>query len=466
MLQESALSHLRQLIGAANVLTNPSDLEAYGRDWTRVYQPKPGVIVLPASTAEVAAVVRFCHQEQLAIVPSGGRTGLAGAAMATDGEVVLSLSRMAKIEELDEVGQTIRVEAGITTQQVQEAARDVGLFFPLDLAAKGSCQIGGNIATNAGGVKFIRFGGMREQVLGLEVVLPSGEILDMNTGLRKNNTGYDLRQLFIGSEGTLGIVTRATLRLTPPPRNMQVSVMGVAGFDAILQILSECGKAGVQLTAFEFFTRAAHEIVLQHAPQARSPFAERSPYYVLLEVEEGPGGVDVMQPLLERIFAADLISDAVVATSSAQFKELWGLRENITECLSKHGHIRKNDISLAIGQLAAFTAELEIEVAAAPPDIQLVLFGHIGDGNLHINYVGLNKAESFADFNVRAREIELKIFARLARYKGSISAEHGIGLLKKKDLHFSRSSPEVALMRQIKQLLDPDNLFNPGKIFS
>ena len=465
MLQEPTLSDLRQLVGQANVLTSPSDLEAYGRDWTRVHQAKPSVIVLPASTAEVAAVVAYCQAKKLPIVPSGGRTGLAGAAVATNGEVVLSLSRMTKIEELDEVGQTIRVEAGITTQQVQEAAKQVGLFFPLDLAAKGSCQIGGNIATNAGGVKFIRFGGMREQVLGIEVVLPSGEVLDMNTGLRKNNTGYDLRQLFIGSEGTLGIVTRATLRLTPPPRNMQVSVLAVPSFESMLQILRVCGKAGVQLTAFEFFTRVAHEIVLQHALGARSPFTEKSPYYVLLEVEEGAGGVDVMQPLLEQIFAADLISDAVVATSSAQFKELWGLRENITESLSKHGHIRKNDISLAIGQLAAFTAELELEVAAAPKDIQLVLFGHIGDGNLHINYVGLNKAESFADFNARARLIELRIFERLARYKGSISAEHGIGLLKKKDLHFSRSEPEVALMRQIKQLLDPANLLNPGKIF-
>ena len=439
MLQEPTLSDLRQLVGQANVLTSPSDLEAYGRDWTRVHQAKPSVIVLPASTAEVAAVVAYCQAKKLPIVPSGGRTGLAGAAVATNGEVVLSLSRMTKIEELDEVGQTIRVEAGITTQQVQEAAKQVGLFFPLDLAAKGSCQIGGNIATNAGGVKFIRFGGMREQVLGIEVVLPSGEVLDMNTGLRKNNTGYDLRQLFIGSEGTLGIVTRATLRLTPPPRNMQVSVLAVPSFESMLQILRVCGKAGVQLTAFEFFTRVAHEIVLQHALGARSPFTEKSPYYV--------------------------ISDAVVATSSAQFKELWGLRENITESLSKHGHIRKNDISLAIGQLAAFTAELELEVAAAPKDIQLVLFGHIGDGNLHINYVGLNKAESFADFNARARLIELRIFERLARYKGSISAEHGIGLLKKKDLHFSRSEPEVALMRQIKQLLDPANLLNPGKIF-
>ena len=276
MLQESTLSDLRQLLGQANVLTSPSDLEAYGRDWTRVHQAKPSVILLPASTAEVAAVVTYCQAHKLPIVPSGGRTGLAGAAVATNGEVVLSLSRMTKIEELDEVGQTIRVEAGITTQQVQEAAKQVGLFFPLDLAAKGSCQIGGNIATNAGGVKFIRFGGMREQVLGIEVVLPSGEVLDMNTGLRKNNTGYDLRQLFIGSEGTLGIVTRATLRLTPPPRNMQVSVLAVPSFESMLQILSVCGKAGVQLTAFEFFTRAAHEIVLQHALGARSPFAEKS----------------------------------------------------------------------------------------------------------------------------------------------------------------------------------------------
>ncbi|MEN9835320.1 MAG: hypothetical protein RL011_1513 [Pseudomonadota bacterium] len=464
MLHESHLAYFRKLLGDAFVLTSANDLEAYGRDWTRIHTPNPGAVVLPASTADVSAVVKYCVANQLAIVPSGGRTGLAAGAVAANGEVVLSLNRMNQIEDVDAVGMTMRVQAGVTTQQAQEAAKDVGLFFPLDLAAKGSCQIGGNIATNAGGVKFIRFGGMREQVLGLEIVLPSGEILDLNTGLRKNNTGYDLRQLFIGSEGTLGIVTKATIRLTPPPRNMQVSVMAVREFADIPAILGVCNRAGVQLTAFEFFTRVAHEIVLEHAMGARTPFAEISPYYVLLEVEEGPSGQQVMEPLLEQIFTDDLITDAVVAQSSAQAKELWGLRENITESIAKHGHVRKNDISLAINQLTDFIADLEPIVQSAPKDMQLVIFGHLGDGNLHINYVG-PKSQDFAAFQARAREVELQVFALLGRYKGSISAEHGIGLLKTKDLHFSRSDAEIALMRQIKSLLDPKGLFNPGKIF-
>ena len=464
MLQESHLSFFRQLLGDAYVLTSPNDLEAYGRDWTRMHTPNPSVAVLPASTADVAAIVKYCNRENLAIVPSGGRTGLAAGAVATNGEVVLSLTRMSKIECVDSVGMTMCVEAGVTTQQAQEAAKEVGLFFPLDLAAKGSCHIGGNIATNAGGVKFIRFGGMREQVLGLEVVLPDGEILDLNSGLRKNNTGYDLRQLFIGSEGTLGIVTRATIKLTAPPRNVQVSVMAVRKFADIPKILGVCNRASVQLTAFEFFTREAHEIVLQHALGARSPFVDMSPFYVLLEAEEGPNGGQVMEPLLEQIFGDELITDAVIASTSAQAKELWGLRENITESIAKHGHVRKNDISLAINQLTDFISDLEPIVHAAPKDMQLVIFGHLGDGNLHINYVG-PKMQDFASFQARARAVELQIFELLGRYKGSISAEHGIGLLKTKDLHFSRSPAEIELMRKIKGLLDPKGIFNPGKIF-
>jgi len=464
-MQDQALDFFRQLLGERHVLTASSDLEAYGRDWTKLYEPRASVILLPGSTGEVAEIVKYCGRERLAVVPSGGRTGLAGGAVAMNGEVVVSLQRMCRIERVDTVGLTMRVEAGVTTQQVQDAAREAGLFFPLDLAAKGSCEIGGNIATNAGGVKYIRFGGMREQVLGLEVVLPSGEVLDMNdTGLRKNNTGYDLRQLFIGAEGTLGIVTRATLRLAPAPRGVQVAVMAVQTFADIPKILGTCNQAGVQLTAFEFFTRVAHEIVLQNTPGAKSPFAALSPYYVLLEAEEGPTGGQVMEPLLEKLFESGLVVDAVVATTSTEFKELWGLRENITESIAKHGHVRKNDISLAVDRLGPFLADLEQEVATAPKDMQLVLFGHIGDGNLHINYVG-PRSEAFAQFQERARQVELRIFALIERYQGSISAEHGIGLLKKKDLHFSRSEAEIALMRQLKRLLDPHGIMNPGKIF-
>ncbi len=464
MAQEQALGFFKDLLSAQYVLTSASDLEVYGRDWTKVHEPKPLAILMPGTTEEVAKVVKYCYEHGIPVVPSGGRTGLAAGAVAANGEVVISLNRLNKIEDIDPVGLTIRVQAGVTTQEVQEAALNANLFFPLDLAAKGSCQIGGNIATNAGGVKFIRFGGMREQVLGLEVVLPNGEVLNMNTGLRKNNTGYDLRQLFIGAEWTLGIITSATLRLTSKPRNVQVGVMGVHSFEDIPKILGVCNQLAIQLTAFEFFTKKAHEIVLKHSPGARTPFAEIYPYYVLLEVEEGSSGGNVMEPLLEKIFGDELIADAVVSSTSSEFKELWGLRENITESIAAHGHARKNDIALAINQLSDFIKAVQPIVDNAPRDMELVLFGHIGDGNLHINYVG-PKSEPFKDFQARARKVEEQVFDVLKSFKGSISAEHGIGLLKKKDLHYSRPESEVLVMKQIKKLFDPKGIMNPGKIF-
>lgn len=467
-MDQQHIDQLRRLVGQQHVLTAVGDLEAFGRDWTRLYPPRPSAVVLPASTSEVAAVVRYCAEQNLRVVPSGGRTGLAGGAVAADGEVVVSLQRLNKIIKIDAVGLTVQCEAGVTTEAVQQAAREAGLFFPLDLAAKGSCHIGGNIATNAGGVKFIRYGGMREQVLGLEVVLANGTILDLDRSLRKNNTGYDLRHLFIGSEGTLGIVTKATLRLTPPPRNVQVAVMAVERFVDVLNIITVAARAGAQLTAFEFFTKAAHQIVLQHATQARTPFGELVPFYVLLEVESGPTGEGAMEPLVERLLKDGLVQDAVIAGSSTEAKELWGLRENITESISKHGHVRKNDISLGVEQLAAFVADLEQlfrKETAQAAAMEVVLFGHIGDGNIHINYVGTDRAETFAAFQVRARALEVKVFELLARFKGSISAEHGIGLTKKKDLHYSRDEEEVAWMRAIKRVFDPNGTLNPGKIF-
>jgi len=460
----SILKRAAAIVGEKNVLTSSDDLLVWGCDWTKVFPVKPLAIVLPKITAEVAAIVKLCREEKVAIVPSGGRTGLAAGAVASNGEIVLSLSRMSRIEEVDTVGMTVRCEAGVTTQQVQEAAKDAGMFFGLDLAAKGSCHVGGNIATNAGGLKFIKYGGMREQVLGIEVVLPDGEILDMMSSLRKNNTGYDLKQMFIGAEGTLGIVTRAVLKLMPRQRNLQIACMAVPDFTKIPKILTLANIEGVQITAFEFFTKLAHEIVLKHAAGARTPFSELSPFYVLLEVEEGPAGTGVMEPLLEKIFEAGLITDATVGATSAQFRELWGLRENITESISAHGQVRKNDIALPIDKLEPFIAELDEELRTAPKDIEIVLFGHIGDGNLHINYVG-PKSIPKEKFQADARAVEERIFRRLPKYKGSVSAEHGIGMLKKKDLAFSRSAGEVELMKKFKRLVDPENRMNPGKIF-
>ena len=459
-----AIKFFMSVVGDTCVLTEPQDLKTWGTDWTKVFEPKPLCIVLPATTAEVRKVMAYCWDNELAVTPSGGRTGLCAGAVASRGEVVISLSRMGKILDVDATGLTITAEAGVTTQALQDAAKDVGLFFPLDLAAKGSCQIGGNIATNAGGVKLIKYGGTREQVLGLEVVLANGDVLDMNVALRKNNSGYDLKHLFIGSEGTLGIVTKAVMRLMPKPRNLQVAIMACDSFSKIPQILNQASLAGASITAFEFFTQVAHRIVLQHLPGARTPFQDMSPFYVLLEIEQ-PGAEPEMETLLERLFAAGLINDASIAANSTQFKEFWGLRENITESLAAHGQVRKNDISLAIDKLDGFVRSLEALLATKnPKDMDLVLFGHIGDGNLHINYVSPKSRDS-KDFHAAARVIEEDIFKLLSEFKGSISAEHGIGLTKKKDLHFTRSAEEIAWMKKTKKMWDAKGILNPGKIF-
>lgn len=459
-----AIKFFASVVGENHVLTATPDLQAWGTDWTKVFEPKPLCIVLPGTTTEVSKVLSYCYDNELAVTPSGGRTGLCAGAVANNGEVVMSLSRMNKILEVDEVGLTITTEAGVTTQTLQEAAKAVGLFFPLDLAAKGSCQIGGNIATNAGGVKLIKYGGTREQVLGLEVVLANGDILDMNVALRKNNSGYDLKHLFIASEGTLGIVTKAVLRLMPKPRNLQLAIMAADSFQKIPKILHVASLAGASVTAFEFFTEVAHRIVLKHLPGARTPFQEIAPFYVLLEIEQ-PGAEPEMEKLLEKLFEDGLITDASIATNSTQFKEFWGLRENITESLASHGQVRKNDISLPIDRLDGFVEELEkLLWDKKPKEMELVLFGHIGDGNLHINYVS-PKTRHRDDFTKEARAIEESVFKLLTDFKGSISAEHGIGLTKKKDLHFTRSSGEIDWMRKTKKMWDPKGILNPGKIF-
>ncbi len=460
----SQISAFKSIVGDAYVSNEPEQLKIYGRDWTTAHTPNASLVLFPASTAEVSAILKYCNEHSLAVIPSGGRTGLAGGAVATRGEIILSLDRMNKIEKIDPVGMTIEVQAGVTCQAVQQAATNAGVFFALDLASKGSCQIGGNIATNAGGLKLIRYGGAREQVLGLEVVLANGEILDMNYKLRKNNTGVDLKQIFISSEGTLGIITRAVLRLMPRPRELVLSCMAVESFADIPKLVQLCNLRSLMPTAFEFFSHRALELVLKYHANLSSPFQESGSFYVLLELDSddrGPGAQ--LEPLLAVALEQGLIKDAVIANSSAQFNALWSLRENISESVANYGHVRKNDISLPIDTLKDFVAEMNAIVESCPPDIELVLFGHIGDGNLHVNYIApptLAKAE----FNTLGRNIEERIFHLLPKYRGSISAEHGIGLLKKADLKFSRTAHEIEWMRKLKHLFDPKGILNPGKI--
>lgn len=443
--------------------TKSDDLKVYGKDWTKA-NPNPSVVLFPKSTDEVAKILRYCYQNRIRVVPSGGRTGLAGGANALQQEVVLSLDKMNRILNIDPINLSISAEAGAIVETLQKAAREAGLFYPVDLAAKGSCQLGGNIATNAGGLKLIRYGGTREQVLGLEVVLADGTVLDLNFDLRKNNSGYDLKHLFIGSEGTLGVITKATMKLVPPPRDLRLTCMATSSFENVTKLLGLVNLRGIYPTAIEFFTHACLDLVLRHSKQRRNPFQDRAAFYVLLECEkESEGASDPLEPFLEEAFEKGLITDAVMASNSTEFHNIWGLRENISESVAQEGHVRKNDIALPISSLPAFIKEME-KVLAAIKGVQMFLFGHIGDGNLHLNYVG-SLQQDYEEFRTLTRETEKEIFKLVRKFKGSISAEHGIGLLKKADLHYCSPPEAVDLMRKIKTAFDPHGILNPGKIF-
>ncbi len=457
------LEALKAIVTESRLTVKTDDLQVYGKDWTRS-TPNPLAVVFPKTTEEVSRILRYCNENKIRVVPSGGRTGLAGAANASNQELVVSLDKMNRILGIDPINMSVTAEAGVIVETLQKAAKDAGLFYPVDLAAKGSCQLGGNIATNAGGLKLIRYGGTREQVLGLEVVLADGTVLDLNYDLRKNNIGYDLKHLFIASEGTLGIVTKATMKLVPLPKDLRLTCMATDSFEKITQLLGLVNLRGIHPTAFEFFTKACLNLVLKHQTQRQNPFQDKHAFYVLLEFEKQPDGAkDPMEPFLEEAFERGLITDAVIATSSAEFHNLWGLRELISESVSMEGLVRKNDIALPISSLPPFIKEME-KVLANIKNVQMFLFGHIGDGNLHLNYSAPTSMDYDA-FRSLTRETEVEVFKLVEKYRGSISAEHGIGVLKKADLHFCAPQEVVNTMRRIKGIFDPNGILNPGKIF-
>jgi glycolate oxidase subunit GlcD len=459
------IQRLGEATAPDRVSVEPAELEAYGRDWTRVVPPKPSAVVFPTSTAEVARVVKLCASHRVPIVPSGGRTGLSGGAVAARGELVLSLERMRRMGPVDLLARTVRVEAGAVTQAVHEHCAPYGLTWPVDFASKGSSQVGGNIATNAGGVKVIRYGLTRQWVLGLQVVTGTGEVLELNGALEKNQTGLDLRQLFIGSEGTLGIVTEATLKLAPLPNASDVFFFALESFPAVLSLFAEVRASGFVVNAFEMLGHNCLEAVLRHR-RLRAPFEAGSPYYVLLEVER-PSSDDAIRRLedwLERLFSEGKVVDGALAQSSAEARSLWALREGISESLSALYTVWKHDIALPIAKLGGFVDDFLRMLATTYQGFELFLFGHIGDGNLHVN---IRKPEALAkvEFLERCRAIDGSLFALVRAYQGSVSAEHGIGLLKKHALAFSRSPAEIAMMRAVKKALDPEGILNPGKIF-
>ena len=461
-------SDLVAAVGAARCSDAPDDLAYYGSDRCRGGWPvRPSLIVFPGSIAEVQAVVRACAAHGVAIVPSGGRTGLAGAATATAGEVVLSLERMKAILAVDPAARTLRCEPGVTLQAVHEAAAAHGLLYPVDYASKGSAQIGGSLATNAGGVKVLRYGLTRDWVLGLKAVVASGACLELGGALVKNNTGYDLRQLFIGSEGTLGVIVEVTLRLCRPPFDTRVALCAAPGDAAVLALFARLRASDLQLAAFECLDDGCLRHVLHHRGGA-SPFAEASPRYVLVELEVPIAGAreqteNELTALLGDATEAGEIDDARIAGTPAQARGLWALREDISESLHRHTP-HKMDIALPVAQVGPFLAAWRPAVAAGLPEIEALCFGHVGDGNLHLNLLRPADVELPA-FLARVHDFDDHTYALVQAHGGSISAEHGVGLLKREHLHYSRSPEELAIFRGIKAALDPQGLFNPGKIF-
>lgn len=445
------------------ILQDPESLAFYGKDWLKDFPPSAALIVLPESAEEVQKVVTYCKELQVAITPSGGRTGLSGGATATNGEVVISLERMRKVLGVNRIDRTITVEAGVALERVQQEAAAHDLYFPVDFSSRGSSQIGGNIATNAGGIRVIRYGNVRESVLGLKVVTGTGQLLELNGSLFKNNSGYDLRSLFIGSEGTLGIIVEATLKLTTPPRDTARVLCGLSGNDAVLPLLTHCRDALRDLSAFEFMEHGAYHEVITHRG-LRDPFSTRYPVYVLIEVELPHN--DSQATLLElfgNAYENGLVQDIVVSESRQQAQELMNIRDLISETLSQHYTLHKNDISVPVPSIPTFLTDLHASIEQAYPTFKVVVFGHVGDGNLHVNVL---KPEGMSDkeFWDNCHESDHIVFSLIRKYRGSISAEHGVGLLKRDFIHYTRSAEELELMRAIKLAFDPAGIMNPGKV--
>ena len=442
--------------------TEASELAEFGKDWTKVFAPNPGAVVFPRTTAHVSTVLGWANERGVAVVPSGGRTGLAGGAVAKDGELVLSLARMNRMDPVDVLGQTVRVQAGAVTEAVHHHCEEHGLTWPVDFASKGSSQVGGNIATNAGGVKVIRYGLTRQWVLGLEVVLANGDVLELGGALEKNNTGIDLRQLFIGSEGILGVVTEATLKLTRIPAPPKVLLFAVADLAAVLRLFREVRASVFTVSAYEFFTRPCLDRLLRHR-KLRDPFGAPSSHYVLVELENVAEVGLGLDELVAHLFEDGFVQDGTMAQHASEAAELWGLREGISESLSATGMPHKNDIALPIAALEAFCGELGGVFATRYPGWEICLFGHIGDGNLHVNIMKPDAMDT-RTFLSETHDADRAMFQLVNDHRGSISAEHGIGLLKKEFLSYSRSAEEIALMRAMKGVLDPKGILNPGKV--
>lgn len=455
---------LKEAAGAGGFSEDAQEIAPHLAEWRGRWQGKTPLLLKPKTTDAVARILGICNETHTAIVPQGGNTGLVGGQTPTEGEILLSLERMNGIRKVDAGENVLVAEAGVILANVQKAADEADRLFPLSLASEGSCTIGGNLSTNAGGVAVLRYGATRDLVLGIEVVLPDGRVLDLLRSLRKDNTGYDLKQLFIGAEGTLGIITAAALKLFPKPHSYATVFAAISGVAAALDLLNQLQAAtGSLVTAFELISRASLDLALKHIPGAADPLRSRAEWFVLAEASS-PAAFDAM-PALETAFAKamedGLVLDAVFAKSERERKNLWQLRESLSEAQKLEGASWKHDVSLPLSRLAQFVAAADEAVKAALPSARPIVFGHIGDGNVHFNIsVPRDAGEDLA-----ARErIERIVHDKTYRLGGSISAEHGIGLAKRDTIAFYKSKVELDVMRALKHTLDPNNILNPGKL--
>lgn len=455
------VSNLTEIFGESGCRTDEQSLVYYGCDWTRKFTSAPAAIVFPNTKEQVQQLVMLANEQQFALVPSGGRTGLSAGAVAANGEVVVSMEAMKKISNFNETDRTVNCQAGVVTQQLQQFAEQQGLFYPVDFASAGSSQIGGNIATNAGGIKVLRYGMTREWVASLTVVTGRGDLLSLNNGLVKNATGYDLRHLIIGSEGTLGIIVDATMRLARKPSHEDVLVLGVPQFRDIMNVLHVFQKQ-LDLTAFEFFSEQALTHVI-NAGHVGRPFEESAPFYALIEFEHsGENPLDTVTKLFEHCLKKGWAVDGVISQSESQKANLWRLREDISETIA-HYTPYKNDLSVIVSRVPEFIDHIDQLVTRRYPEFEVIWFGHIGDGNVHLNILKPSNMDK-NDFFAKCESVNDEIFEVVEKFRGSISAEHGVGMTKRPYLHYSRSAEEIEIMKSLKQVFDPKGVMNPGKL--
>ncbi len=460
-----ALAAIRAAVGDKGVVEG-DDKAPFLSEWRGRWPGEAAMIVTPASTQEVSAVVKICAERNIAITPQGGNTGLVGGQIPFGDEILLSLKRMRRIRDVSALNNTMTVDAGLTLAEAQMAASDVARLFPLSIGSEGSCQIGGAISTNAGGVNVLRYGNMRDLVLGLEAVTPNGEIWNGLKRLRKDNTGYDLKQLLIGGEGTLGIVTGAVLKLFPQPADVVTACAGVKSADDAVALLSFAqGVTGGAATSFELMSRRCVELVLKHIPDTRDPLGDVHSWYVLMEFSSGQqsGLRKAIETMLAGAFDQNLIGDATIADSAAHAAMLWRIRHSISEAINGEGLGARHDVSVATSDIPAFLEKADAEVAAMAPGARVVAFGHIGDGNIHYDVIPPDGAGKNA-LDDKRPIIEKAVYDVIDRFDGSISAEHGIGRHRRDTLAKRKSAIELEMMRAIKNALDPKGIMNPGKM--